>query len=236
MNRLLLPVGVLCSALCAPLSAVAGDVKYEGQTVQQWTTALTNPDAKVRRKAAYALGQIGLEAREAVPALTKALADRYLEVAWYAADALGRIGPGAAPATEALVRVIEETPGDAVLRRTATIALGRIGPDAKSALPILAKLVKSDDAETRVAAAVALGQIARDASSLPLLIAELKPTGGPGPLAAALALRSFESEQAAKALIGVLENPDADLRRAAIETLGDGGANSIGPLVTAAGD
>lgn len=223
--------------LCAPYAdlAHAADqaATYDGQSVGHWQAALKDPDAKARRRAAYALGQIGPAANSAAPELATALADRQLEVAWYAADALGRIGPAAAPAVEALVKVIEETPGDTVLRRNAVIALGRIGPGAKGALPVLEKTLKSEDAETRVATAEALGRITPHDSFQKNLIAELKPAGGPGPLAAALALRGSKSADVANALIGVLDSPDADLRRAATETLSLGGASAIGSLVSA---
>ena len=212
--------------------AAASEALYDGQTVSHWQAALKNPDPKVRRRAAYALGTIGPAAAPAVSALNDALADRQLEVAWYASDALGRIGPAAAPAVEGLVKVIEESPGDTVLRRHAVIGLGRTGTGAKGALPGMEKTLKSEDAETRVATAVALGRIAHHASSQKILIAELKPAGGPGSLAAALALRGSQSADAAQALIAVLDSPDADLRRAATEALSLGGASAIVPLIS----
>ena len=232
MSRYFLLWTALLLGVCAP--AAAGKIpNYDGQSVAHWQAILADTDAKVRRKAAYALGQIGPQASAAVPALGTALGDRQLEVAWYVADALGRIGPAAVPAVEGLVHVIEETPGDEVLRRNAVIALGRIGPGAKTALPVLEKLLKSDDAETRVATAVALGQIDQRQDTQQLLIAELKPAGGPGPLAAALALSGFRTTPAANALIAVLDSPDADLRRAAVEGLGRGGSPAIAPLIAA---
>lgn len=225
---------VLACALCADLTRAEEPAgAYDGQPVAHWQAALKDTDAKVRRRGAYALGQIGPAAAPAVADLGTALADRQLEVAWYAADALGRIGPEASPAGKALMGVIEEQPGDTVLRRNAVIALGRIGPKAKDALPVLEKLLKSDDAETRVAAAEALRRIARHELSRKILLAELKPTGGPGPLAAALALRGSQDAVVASALIAVLDSPDADLRRAATETLSLGGASAILPLISA---
>ncbi|MCE9554930.1 MAG: HEAT repeat domain-containing protein [Planctomycetes bacterium] len=214
----------------------ASEALYDGHTVPHWQAALKDSDPKVRRRAAYALGYLGPAAAPAVPALSDALGDRQLEVAWYAADALGHIGPAAAPAVEGLVKVIEESPGDTVLRRNAVIALGRIGPGAKGALSVLEKTLKSEDAETRVATAEALGKISRHESSQKVLIAELKPAGGPGPLAAALALRGSKSADVANALIAVLDSPDADLRRAATETLSLCGVSAIVPLISAVED
>jgi len=61
---------------------------YDGQPVPHWQAALTDSDPKVRRRAAYALGQIGPAAAPAISDLGTALADRHVEVAWYTADAL----------------------------------------------------------------------------------------------------------------------------------------------------
>jgi HEAT repeat protein len=228
-------ISLLILALFATSSPGVGDEpSYEGQSVTQWQVALASPDLSQRHKAAYALGRIGPRAAAAVPALNAALADprQKTEVAWYLADALGRIGPAAAPAVKTLVGVIEETPGNAVLKRNAAIALGRVGPGASAAATALLKLMADADAETRVAATAALWQIdRRDAARLALL-AELKLPGGPGPLAAALAVGDLElgDEQSVSGLAAVLDSPDADVRRAAVESLSRLGAPAVVPL------
>ena len=56
----------------------------------------------VRWKAAEALGNIGPEAKGAVPALTKALQDESCIVRMRAASALGRMGPEAKQAVDSL--------------------------------------------------------------------------------------------------------------------------------------
>src|SRR4051794_20348249 len=82
---------------------VAGDAAdqeptYQGRPLDTWVGQLQSPEARARRQAAYALSQMGPEAKPAVPALTEALKDEEGEVRMLAAEALGRIGPGAAAA------------------------------------------------------------------------------------------------------------------------------------------
>jgi hypothetical protein len=62
--------------------------------------------AEVRAAAAVVLGQVGPEAKAAVPALTDALKDRDSLVRSMAADALDRIGPDAKPAVPTLVAML----------------------------------------------------------------------------------------------------------------------------------
>ena len=68
----------------------------------------------MRRKAAEALGQIGPDAKSAVPALTSALTGG-----------------------------MKKDMNDAEVRTAAAVALGGIGPDAKSALPTLTAIAEA---------------------------------------------------------------------------------------------
>jgi HEAT repeat protein len=88
---------------------------------------LGDPEARVRRRAALALGRVGLP--DAIEPLGKALGDEEVEVRQMAAFALGLIGsPAARPAlTQAL------TGRDAVLQGRAAEALGLIGDKTDAA-------------------------------------------------------------------------------------------------------
>ena len=57
----------------------------------------------VRYASAQAMGQIGPDAREAVPALIEALMDTVADVRYWSALALGRIGPEAKAAVPTLI-------------------------------------------------------------------------------------------------------------------------------------
>ena len=69
---------------------------------------VNDPDPDVRQAAAFALGEIGPDAAEAVPALTKALGDRDDAVRKSFIEALGSLGPEAKPAVTALAKVLLE--------------------------------------------------------------------------------------------------------------------------------
>lgn len=65
-----------------------------------------DPEAELRAKAANSLGDIGPDAKAAVPALMKALNDKSARIE--AANALGSIGPGAKQAVEKLRDMAED--------------------------------------------------------------------------------------------------------------------------------
>jgi HEAT repeat protein len=93
---------------------------------------LRSPDSNARRYAASALGGIGPEAKEAVPALITTLKDQNVDVRRYAASVLGEIGP---PAVPELIAALKDQ--DAEVRRHAASALEKNGPEAKEAVPAL---------------------------------------------------------------------------------------------------
>ncbi|HYV38585.1 MAG TPA: sigma-70 family RNA polymerase sigma factor, partial [Gemmataceae bacterium] len=114
-------------------------------------------DAAVRYYAAVALGWLGSDAESAVPALVLALTDDYNEARKAAFATLEKIGPAAAKqAVHVLIGIVNETPvfksqeefeaSMPALKKSneAMIALGRLGPAAKDAVPVLIKLVKTN--------------------------------------------------------------------------------------------
>src|SRR5262245_49700107 len=128
MDRTLLPALLLC--LCGTARAEAPPEKpFRGKTFAQWRAMLGHPDAKVRGRAATALG-LGPFGKQSVPALLQSLADKDPEVRRSAIIALGDIGPNAAEAVPVLATalVIEEAVDD--IRR----ALLKMGP---TAIPVL---------------------------------------------------------------------------------------------------
>jgi cyclophilin family peptidyl-prolyl cis-trans isomerase/HEAT repeat protein len=113
---------------------------------------LGDGEARVRRRAALALGRVGLP--EAVEPLTKTLGDEEVEVRQMAAFALGLLGsPAARPAlTQAL------TSRDVVLQGRAAEALGLIGDKADA--PAIGEMVR-----THVAAGALSGVQPEDLTS-----------------------------------------------------------------------
>lgn len=114
----------------------------------------------IRRKAAESLGQLGADARAAVPGLAQALQDKDVDVRRWTAIALGKIGPAANAALPALAGALKKDP-DSFVRGHAAHALGNLGKEAVPAL--LDCVLKEAIIEVRLAAIEALGNIGPDA-------------------------------------------------------------------------
>ena len=164
--------------------------------------------ARTRIAAAHALGQIGPGAREAVPALARALgvegrkrlSEEQLPEKVEAARALGQIGPGAQGAVPALVGALGAD--HSVLREAAARALGQIGPGAQEAVPALVAATGGDSHAAsprgdvaRLEAVRALGQIGPAAHGAVPALERLAASGDPAELrdAAAQAIKRIAS-------------------------------------------
>ena len=113
-----------------------------------------------RCSVAEALGLIGPDAKDAVPALVEALKDNNDGVRRY---------------EETWLHPKKED-GPSRLRRSIVEALGRIGPEAKEAVPLIVRSLKDDyDPNVRVAAVEALGEIGSEATeAVPALVEALE--------------------------------------------------------------
>src|SRR5262249_46399239 len=101
---------------------------------------LKDKDVDVRSGAAFALGELGEEAKEAVPALIQALQDADRNARFWSAEALGKIG---APAVPALAEALKDK--NAGVRYGAAYALAKMGAEAKAAVGALSDALKADD-------------------------------------------------------------------------------------------
>lgn len=160
------------AALTAILTLSIFFVAYaEGAELRELIGKLKSKDNEIRRAAARELGDLGTEAKEAVPELTKVLRDKDAFVRRFAADALGKIGPEAKSAVPALASLtnderneVAEAAVDALgkiggaavsaltstlkdpnkassVRRKAAVALAKVGPEARGAVPALSAVV-----------------------------------------------------------------------------------------------
>ena len=91
----------------------------------KWAEALRDPDAKVRKKAAFTLGNIGPSDPAVLPALTGALKDADAGVRCEAVLALLKYGPDAKEAIPELTEVREKD-RDAKVRAYAAKALEKL--------------------------------------------------------------------------------------------------------------
>ena len=186
--------------------------------------ALRDPDAGVRRNAAWALGMIGEAAMgpDRSP-LASLLFDPDPGVREAAAMAIGLTGDTQAGLELLLERMSEPgTPSDS--KRLAAAALG--GMEARTAVPVLTKLLADRDPRVRRWAVASLGEIA-DQQTVAPLSRVLATDPDPGVrVEAVFRLGKFGGEAARPALAAALKDANADVRRlaeAALKELGGGG-------------
>jgi len=166
---------------------------------------LDDPDGAVLMWTCGALGQLGEDAKAAIPKLREiarredsgrwavealgsmgpeavpSLIEVYQETnggnRWFAAQALMKLGPKAGAATPQLLEDLNGTNAGRVV--LAAQVLGHLGEDARVALPRLAELLhdEEEDIRLRVRAAGALWRLDRQTNAvLPVLLAALKDT------------------------------------------------------------
>ena len=92
MRFLLLVILAIALSGC---KSKTGPILAGGRPVDQWVRALSNPNSKLRQKAAEKLGNVGATDPAVVPALCEALNDK--DAAVRCAVILARRSPGPAP-------------------------------------------------------------------------------------------------------------------------------------------
>jgi HEAT repeat protein len=123
--------------------------RYDGHPPEYWVRELKNPDPHVRQKAVFALGSIGADAEDAVPAVCAVLKeDSSDRVRCDAALALLKMYPASRMTATTLAAALE----DRILltRLNAAIALNRLGPDARPAVPALLKALEDKQNNTYI--------------------------------------------------------------------------------------
>ena len=149
---------------------MSAQVAYLGTSTADWVGELSSSDPLRRRLGAYALGEIGPAATEAVSDLAAALQDPVGFVRVWAAAALARVAP---PGGESVTVLIAELGNElAFVRSLAAWHLGRLGPafpGIEQALLPLRQLAGDKDPSVRVEAALALGMLEGKGAPLPEL-------------------------------------------------------------------
>ena len=202
--------------------------------------AMKDPHPGTRTASASSLRILGPDAREAVGELQTALNNAKLErlTRVHCALALGRIGsPDGLPAVPTLREVLGAGKNDAELRKACAEALGQLGKDAAEGAPTLAAVLTSRDADValRRACAEALDQMGGDAhAALPALRMALKDDDV---YVRSLSLHAVSrmggelGDERKPAILGILACMDdnaLEVRVAAIEALGNLGADNLG--------
>lgn len=199
--------------------------------------ALRDRDAEVGRRAADALGGLGLD-HTFVPALVAVLGDRAAPARAVAAQALAALGPVAADAVDALVLALD-APEEAV-RREALAALRATGAAGRAAVPALLRAFEDPALRWRVPDVLgAMGPAAREA--VPALTAALDDPSGTVRWRAAKALGRIGPAAASAAwpLVRLTRDPQGNVRAAALTALARVDADphlSLPPLSAALAD
>ena len=217
------------------LLAFAQNRGLSASVVPHFVKCLNDSDPLVCIQAAGTLGLMGAEARDAIPALIKALENNNQG----AAGAFRRLGPLAKDAVPALraalkdratvrtVNILDPSDiGKSTIRtlhlaEEAALALGAIGPEAASAVEDLLTATKDSRPGVRLAAVQALGQI-RAVAAIPKLLAifdESSPSKDDVGKAAAKALGDI-GQPAVPVLLKAREGKTYSMRLGAAFALG----------------
>ena len=184
-------------------------------------------DSRARAAAADSLGGLGGLARDAVPILVEAIADREGEVRAAAANALGKLGEHAREALPGLVELLRHRESDVC--ESASRAIGELKEYADGAIPELVRLMSHDKWHVRESAAEALEDLAGEVTASPAgLVTELTTlmrdmaSQQTVRVAAAKLLGGFGAyaKQAVPDLVRVMEGRNWRLKGAAAESLG----------------
>jgi HEAT repeat protein len=204
---------------------------HDGHGIPYWVKALGSSNAQSRYQAIFALGAMGPDAGEAVPALAAVLAkDPDAEARHQAALALLKIGPPARAAVPELAEALDDE--EPAVRMNVAILLHRLGPEARPAVPALIKALKREGNQTNLRAfhftiqemaALALGRAsAGTAEGVPALTAFLEDAGTAERreyAARALGAVGSEARPAVPQLRPLLKDPSGVVREAAEEAL-----------------
>jgi HEAT repeat protein len=203
---------------------------YEGHSARYWIKLLDGPTGEERQKAIVALGAIGNEAGEAVPALAKRMReDSDPETRYKAALALSKMCPAARAAVSELGEALEDD--EPFVRVNAAMTLYRLGDESRPAISALIKAVEDETNRTKSPpvfhftiqelSALALGRATAGTSEgVPVLMSALNTaTTVRMRIAAARALGDIgaEARPAIPQLRALRKDKDGDLREA-VET------------------
>jgi serine/threonine protein kinase/HEAT repeat protein/Tfp pilus assembly protein PilZ len=224
---------------------IAAEAELAGkERIARFISELEHPNVRIRWRAAVGLWEMGPTAKDAVPALTKALEDKALPVAHAAAEALrtiteereaDRLDPPPTTGTgpidvSSLIDALRHE--DVSVREWAAVALGHLGPSAKDAVTALRAALKNTMSGIRDWAAAALGGIGPEASdAIPDLVGALKDESRFVRAAAAAALGAMgpSAKDVVPDLIAAMRDENANVRWRAASALGE-----IGPDARAA--
>jgi len=172
------------------------------------------PAALLRKMLIESLALNGPRAASALPAFVRSLNDPGAEVRRAACDAISALGPRGEPALDALTErlVLDD---DAHTRDSAAMALGSIGSEA---LPLLIRLLETDDRELQRRAASSLGIMTPRPDPVPAALLKAMSAQDAGVRIEAIAAVwkvTRDGKKVMEPLLRELSAPDRQIRRRA---------------------
>lgn len=210
-----------------PPLAVRGGGGRLGGNLTDLVKALEGNDPKVRTKAAEALGEMGADAKNAIPALLKLLNDPDDFTRRTALTALEKIGLPSRTDVRLLADTLRGGSDDS--RRYAATTLEKMGMDARGAANELTQALHDADPQVKQSAARALGRFGRDVKSQaqPALENLLNDSDREVRLAAAEGLAALlSSANDTGGISKLLKHQDTEIRVFAVKGLAKLGKNA----------
>jgi HEAT repeat protein len=185
-------------------------------SVPELVKALDDPSPAVHKRALWALGVIGPDAREAVQPVSNFLTDKDATIRSLAAVVLGEMGPQGRPAIPQLVKALRDA--DPQVRAWAAMALHDIGPET---LGYLLALVNDGDLAVRLSAVQALPAFQESGEVVPALVGALKDPNRQVRAAAAAGLVQLgpDAQIALPDLVENLKENDLELQTRALTAI-----------------
>jgi HEAT repeat protein len=209
---------------------VAMAAQYRAADVQAEVQMLTKEDHESRMSAVTRLGEMGTEAKSAVPQLIELLQnDPVFSIRGDCAKTLGNIGPDAVSAVPALIGFLKNTECG-YERAYAPTALGNIGLLPEQSVPALVEALQNDpDPVVRQLSARALADFGANAGpAIPALIDALKNGKKDLRDAAVCGLEKIPARHSdVTALSPLLDDEVDDVRAAAAVSIGGAGSEAV---------
>jgi HEAT repeat protein len=148
---------LVCIAVLSIGCSKKEEVTYQGKPLSAWIEMLEDTNPSTRFSAINAVGKMGPEAREAIPALIETIRQtrnhdkRILLACNYALLAMGK------EIVPSMISLLKDD--DLEMRRGAAWILGKVGPEAKDAVPALTEALNDSNPAVRTKAAEALKKI-----------------------------------------------------------------------------
>ncbi len=148
---------LLCIALLSIGCRKKEEVSYQGKPLGMWIEMLEAPNPVTRHAAIKAVGEIGPEAKEAIPVLIETIRetrnrDKHMLLSCnYALLAMGK------EIVPYMIVLLKDDNWE--MRRGSAWILGKVGPEAKDAVPALTKALNDPHPVVRRKAAESLQKI-----------------------------------------------------------------------------